>query len=105
MQGSATPLLAAAIGQWRAMIARPVATADELIANMQGLYRSIYDTNFAALDPTEVKLIAVPATDQLFDLSLAVRDRIPEWRAQGLMRDGAATAVRNAMRVLREVLG
>ncbi len=94
-------LLAAAIGRWRAIVARPAAGSADLIANMQALYQAVYDTDFAALDPAEVKRIARPAADELFDLYLTLRDRILEWQAQGLMRDAAPLAVRNAMRILR----
>ncbi len=94
-------LLAAAIGQWRAIIARPAVVTADLTANMQALYQSIYSTDFAALDVADVKQIARPAADELFDLYLTLRDRIVEWQAQGLMHDAAPLAVRNAMRILR----
>lgn len=101
MQGNGHMLLAAAIGQWRAIVARPAVATADLTANMQALYRSVYDTDFAVLDPDEVKRIARPAAEELFDLYLTLRDRIVEWQAQGLMHDAAPLAVRNAMRILR----
>lgn len=101
MQGNGQMLLAAAIGQWRAIVARPAAVTADLTANMQALYQSVYDTDFAALDVAEVRHIARPAAEELFDLYLTLRDRIVEWQAQGLMRDAAPLAVRNAMRILR----
>ncbi len=101
MQGSGQKLLAGTLGQWRGIVARPAATAADLTANMEALYSAVYGTDFAALDPAEVKVIARPAADELFDLYLTLRDRIPEWHALGLMRESAPLAVRNAMRVLR----
>lgn len=101
MDGAGRKLLAESIGQWRGIVARPVASAADLKSNMDDLYRAIYATDFALLDVAEVKKIAAPAGEQLFDLYLTLRDRIPEWHAQGAMRDAAPMALRNAMRVLR----
>lgn len=68
---------------------------------MQALYAAVYRTDFSALDPAEVKAFAPRAAEDLFDLYLGIRDRIPEWRARGLMQHAAPAAVRNALRVLR----
>lgn len=101
MQATGQQLLAGALGRWRAIVARPAGSADELTANMKALYLAVYDTDFAALDVAEVKAIAKPAIEELFDLYLMLRDRVVEWRALGLMAGEAPKAVRNAMRVLR----
>jgi hypothetical protein len=94
-------LLSHAIANWRAIAARPVASAEALADAMHELYRAVYETDFAALDVAEVRLIAADAAAELFDLYLAVRDRIPEWSARGLMQEPAPSAVRHTMRILR----
>jgi hypothetical protein len=86
---------------WHGLAARPVATAAELTANMQALYDAIYLAEFEMLDPAEVKAHAGAATDVLFDLYLTLRDRVPEWKARGLIGEGTPIVIRNAMRVLR----
>ncbi len=101
MEGAGLRLLADSIGQWRGIAARPVASAADLKRNMEDLYQAIYGTDFAKLDVTGVKAIARPAGEQLFDLYLNLRDRIPEWHAKGAMCEEAPMALRNAMRVLR----
>ena len=98
---SGARLLADNLAAWRGIVGRPVATPQDLIANMRALYAAVFDTDFAALDPANVKALAMPASEALFDLYLTLRDRLPEWHAQGLMTEGAPRAVRDAMRVLR----
>ena len=100
-QGAGHQLFAAALGRWHGIVARPADTPAELTANMEALYRAIYDTDFGRLDVAEIKAISRTATENLFDLYLTLRDRVPEWRALGLMQGGAPLALRNAMRVLR----
>lgn len=94
-------LLSEAISSWRGVIARPAANAHDLTANLEALYRSVYATDFTAIDVAEVRALTQPASEALFDLYLALRDRIPEWRAAGLMTGDAPRALRNAMRILR----
>ncbi len=101
MAGTVQRSLDAELLRWRQFVGRPVATAAELTANMQALYDDIYNASFDALDPLAVKAVSEPATQALFDLYLTLRDRMPEWKAQGLLGDGTALVIRNAMRVLR----
>jgi hypothetical protein len=94
-------LLAEAIGQWRGIIARPADDSAGLAVSMRDLYSAVYETDFARLEVDEVRRNGGAAGDNLFDLYLTLRDRIPEWHAIGAMRDAAPLAVRNAMRILR----
>jgi hypothetical protein len=92
---------AGALARWRAIVERRVDDAGELAANMEALYRAVFETDFGQLDVAEVKAVAETARHDLFDLYLAVRDRIGAWRARGLMVGDAPDAVRHALRVLR----
>lgn len=101
MEGSRHQRFAADVGRWHTFVARAATSPAELTANMDALYGAVYGTDFGKLDVADVKAIARPAAEELFDLYLTVRDRVPEWHALGLMQGGAPRAVRNAMRVLR----
>jgi hypothetical protein len=100
-QGRGHVSLSASVAHWRAILARPATTPAELTDNLLAFYRSVYGSDFAAHDPAEVRALANAISDELFDMYLTVRDRVPEWRALGLMSQGAPAAARNALRVLR----
>jgi len=101
LSATATASFEKALASWHDHVSRPASTPDDLVRNLEDLYRAIYTTDFAAFQVAEVDHIAHAAIDDLFDLALRLRDRVPEWKAQGLMVQGAPLAVRNAIRVLR----
>lgn len=93
---------------WHGLVLRPADTPAALVRNLEDLYTAVYTTDFGAFRVSEVDHIAHAAIEDLFDLSLRLRDRIPEWKARGLMVEGAPVALRNAIRVLRytcDILG
>ena len=98
---SGARLLTESVAAWRSFVDRPAVTPQELVANMKALYSAVHGMDFAALDPANVKAMATPVSEALFDLYLTLRDRLPEWQQRGLMAGEAPLAVRNAMRVLR----
>ncbi|MGE0629663.1 MAG: YiiX/YebB-like N1pC/P60 family cysteine hydrolase [Hyphomicrobiaceae bacterium] len=89
------------VARWQRMIDRPAANGPELVANLQALYDEIFHADFSRFDVAALKGSAHLATEELFDLQLRVRDRLPEWAARGLMSHEAARAARDAIRVLR----
>ena len=89
------------LADWHGLIDRPAPDADALVANLQALYQAIYTKDFNDLQVGDVSHLAHAAIEDLFDLGLRLRDRMPEWRQQGLLTPAAATAARNAIRVLR----
>lgn len=101
MSSTATASFEKALAGWHGLVGRPAGTPAELVRHLEDLYKAIYTTDFAAFQVAEVDQIAHAAIDDLFDLALSLRDRVPEWKAQGLMVQGAPLAVRNAIRVLR----
>lgn len=93
--------LGGAIRVWRGIVDEPVGSAGDLAGRMRALYSAVFSVDFAALDPQDVAANAPHLTQDLFDLYLRLRDRLPEWRALGLLDEPAVTAVRNAMRIVR----
>ena len=96
------------LAAWHAVLDRPTPDAQALLANLEDLYRAVIGTDFSKLQIDDVQSIAHVAIEDLFDFNLRLRDRMPEWRAQGLLTPQAATAARNAIRVLRytcDILG
>ncbi len=93
--------LPAKVQDWRRLVDRPVDTSDELLANLQALYAAVYGSDFSGFEVDAVQSDAHLLTEELFDLRLSIRDRLPEWHAKGLMHPDTARAARNAIRVLR----
>ena len=91
----------ATLADWHGVLDRPAATPEALLANLRDLYQAIYATDFDRLQVSDVSHLAHAAIEDLFDLGLRLRDRLPEWRQQGLLTHEVATAARNAIRVLR----
>ncbi len=98
---SVTTLLEHRLHEWREIIHRPALSAPELTNNLEDLYRSIIETNFAALDVEEVTWVAPRAIPELFDLSLRLSEQMAVWRDRGVLTMQAVTELRHALRILR----
>ena len=101
MQTSVTSHFENTLADWHGVLDRSAPTSAALVGNLEDLYGAIYHTDFSALRVDDVAHVAHAAIEDLFDLGLRLRDRLPEWHAQGLLTPEAALAARNAIRVLR----
>jgi hypothetical protein len=90
------------------LAARQVASEQDLILELNGIYRALFTIDFAGFDIAAVRRDAPRLADELFLLGLALRRRIPEWHAQGCMTRAAQVALRDVFRAARyahELLG
>ncbi len=80
---------------------KPMARSPELVANLRDLYQRVFAIDFGAYDPVRVREEAPLLIAGLFDLRVALRDRIPDWQARGLLRQDAQVALRDCLRITR----
>ncbi len=93
--------LAESIAELRAMAARPVATADELVKLLVGIYQALLSTDLTAQDPAATKPQVPQLRVDLFALRLALRGRIAGWHQAGLMNHDAQQRLRDCLRAAR----
>lgn len=88
----------AAIG---ALVTRPVATANELTANLTQVYEAAFNVGLDRYDIAATAKSAPHLLQAIFALRLKVRDQVAEWHRRGFMSLNAQLALRNALRIAR----
>ncbi len=81
----------------------PTRRAADLADNLAEIYRRAANARFGEYDVTAVARAAPELMYRLFDLRLALRQRIPEFEAKGLMTALVSQSLRDVFRVLRYV--
>jgi len=83
------------------IIARPVATAGELAANLGQLYEAAFGISLDRYDVASLTGAAPRIARAIFDLRLRVRDQIADWHGRGFLTLEGQKALRNALRIAR----
>ena len=89
------------IAVFRQILNKDVQTADDLAANLAGVYNAFQSADFGHYDLGEHRAAAPQVMRQLFDLQISLRKMIPGWHAKGLMSLEAQKAARDVMRAAR----
>lgn len=89
------------VSRLEAIMARPADTAYQLVSNLQAVYRTFADVDFARYDVAETKSFAPQALYRLFDFSMSLRDRIMGWHSRGVFNRQAQGAIRDVLRAAR----
>ena len=83
------------------LAARSVSSAPDLVGMLDAISRHILAANLARYDTAATKLAAPAAIGRLFNLRLALRQRIDAWHQAGLFTPSAQTSLRNVFRLTR----
>ncbi len=81
----------------------PTRRASDLESNLAEIYRRAANARFGEYDVKAVARAAPELMYRLFDLRIALRQRITDFEAKGLMTLGVAQQLRDVFRVLRYV--
>lgn len=82
-------------------LSQAVHTAEELEKVLNGMYESLFDTDFAGIDVHHVTGEARELLRALFGIRIRLRDELTQWDAKGLMTPAAQASLRNVFRILR----
>ena len=89
------------IAVFRRIIYKDAQTADELAANLNGVYRAFQSADFGHYDLGEHRAAAPEIMREIFDLQIGLRKQIPEWMKNDLMSRDAQKAARDVLRAAR----
>ena len=81
----------------------PAISAQGLARTLEQMYTTITQANFANYDPVAIRKAAPDLMYRLFDLRLALRNRIAEFEQRQLMSAEVVQGLRDVFRVLRYV--
>lgn len=100
--------LAGQLHALEALAARPPANAGELAANLNAIYRSVFDIDLDRFDLRPVRDEAPGLMQALFDLRMGLRGQVEDWQRRGYMTLAVQKGLRDVFRVTRyagDVLG
>ncbi len=83
------------------LVEREPRTPDELVRLLDAIYEHIFAVDFARYDLVLLQEAAPALLDDFYDLRLALRGRIADWYAQGLLNGRAEARLRDCFRALR----
>lgn len=78
-----------------------VETSDDIVRNLTHIYHDVHERDLARFSADDLLTLAPLVMDEMFRIRAAIRDRIAEWRARGLMNRETQNAVRDTLRLLR----
>ncbi|MDX2290107.1 MAG: YiiX/YebB-like N1pC/P60 family cysteine hydrolase [Hyphomicrobiaceae bacterium] len=96
------------IARFRATFEAPVTSAKELQARLRQIYDTLHDIDFGRYDIQNHRAEAPAMMQAIFAAQIALRDRINDWHAAGLMTRPVQKAVRDTLRAARyasDILG
>ncbi len=79
----------------------PVETAPDLVRNLGGVYTTLRTLDLGRYDPHQLAHDAPALMNALFRTRMALRDRVAEWQAKGLLGIDVQAAIRNLLRITR----
>ena len=85
----------------RALANAPVASSDDIVRIVSRIYHDVHERDLSRFSRADLKALAPLAMSELFLVRSAIRNRIGDWHAQGLMTRDAQHGVRDVLRVLR----
>ncbi|MGE0204030.1 MAG: YiiX/YebB-like N1pC/P60 family cysteine hydrolase [Hyphomicrobiaceae bacterium] len=80
---------------------RPVSSANELARSLADTYRAIFSVHLDHYDAADVARMAPDLMRRMFELRVALRSRIDEWRHAGFMSRDVERALRDVFRAAR----
>ncbi len=96
------------IAVFKAALARPPASADTLAQTLERVYNSFEQQDFFRYDVFQERERAPETMMALFELQLALRDRLRDWHGEGLIDRRVQKAARDCLRAARyatDILG
>lgn len=84
-----------------ALVERHPQTAEQLEQLLDAIYRQVFAVDFAHYDLVRLQAAGPDILDDYYDLRLALRERIGEWRDAGLLTAAATDRLRDCFRALR----
>ena len=85
----------------RALADAPVTVSDDIVRTVSRIYHDVHERDLARFSRADLKALAPLVMSEMFLLRSAIRDRVSDWHARGLMTREAQIAVRDVLRVLR----
>lgn len=85
----------------RALAAAPVSTSDDIVRLVSRIYHDVHERDLARFSRADLKTLAPLVMTEIHLLRTAIRDRVEDWHARGLMTREAQHRVRDTLRVLR----
>ena len=89
------------LARLEARAASPGTTTAEIVATCAEVYGAFATVDFSRYDPVAVRQAAPELMQRLFDLRISLRNRIPAWHVQGLMKTDVRRGLRDCFRLLR----
>ena len=83
------------------LCAEEVTSAAELEAQLDKIYKQVFNVDFARYDLRRLRDAAPELLDDFYDLRLKLRGRIADWRASGFITPAAEKRLRDVFRALR----
>ncbi len=83
------------------LVNRPLDTPFELDSTLRQIYHAVFDVDFAAYDPKQVREMAPLLMIVIFASRMRLRDRIAEWTQRGFMTRPVQYALRDVFRIAR----
>ena len=84
-----------------ALVEREPRTTAELEALLDAIYRQVFAVDFARYDLVRLRAAVPEILDDFFDVRLALRERIADWREAGVLTAAATDRLRDCFRALR----
>ena len=85
----------------RILADEPVESAGDIIRNLSRIYHDVHERDLERFSVSDLIMLAPLVMEEFFALRMAIRDRVAEWHARGLMNREAQHAVRDTLRLLR----
>ena len=105
MLQSNTPLsIQADLATLEALAQTPALSASELVKALQAIYQKAANADFSDYDVRAIGKSAPEIMYRLFDVRIALRNRIGEFEQRGLMTADVQQALRDCFRILRYVI-
>lgn len=93
--------LADDLQQLKHLAERQARTPDDLAAVLQHIYGAVYNVDLNRYDAAETAKAAPFLMQQIFELRMALRNRIMDWGSRGLLTLPAESALRDVFRISR----
>lgn len=89
------------VAQLEAGLAPMVSTSEALEEQLTAAYRTLLTIDFSRYDVHEAYAATAPAIYRLFDLSIALRERVRVWHGIGIFSRSCQKALRDVLRAIR----
>jgi hypothetical protein len=87
--------------QLASLCGEPVKTSGQLEAQLEKIYKQVFDVDFARYDLKALRAAAPDLLDDFYDLRLGLRSQIAGWKMRDLITPKAEKLLRDVFRALR----